>query len=200
MEECNKCRKIGEIVKPGSRCRECVNLYKRSWARAKKVHQCSLCKIEFIQNSPATECSIKCRILNRINKVNGCWEWVGKITNSGYGQTTHQRKYKTTHRLSYEIFKGPIGKGKIVCHSCDNKKCINPDHLWLGTQKENIQDALKKNRCGMQKLKIEDIDIIRRMVDEGINPIEIGDIFGVKKQAIYCIKYRKTWNLTQDKK
>ena len=151
MELCNKCGNIGEIVKPGLRCRKCCNEYKNKWQRTKKNRTCILCNEPFVPNGRAKECSLKCKLLNRIKKVNGCWEWQGKITNVGYGEITHERKYVLAHRCSYKTFKGEIPKGMHICHSCDNKKCINPEHLWIGTQQENILDAMSKGRLPLDK-------------------------------------------------
>lgn len=77
---------------------------------------------------------------------NGCWIWQGSISPNGYGTTTHKNKRISSHRLSYLTFKGEIPKGLFVCHSCDIKACINPDHLFVGTGKDNMQDMLKKGR------------------------------------------------------
>lgn len=78
--------------------------------------------------------------------LNECWEWKGNKFNFGYGRFKLNGKYQRAHRLSYELFKGKIPEGLCVCHSCDNTSCVNPNHLWLGTQSENIKDCLKKNR------------------------------------------------------
>jgi len=84
--------------------------------------------------------------MNTHEKINGCWEWKGKISKNGYGWIRNM----LAHRCSYEIFKGEIESGKSVCHICDNRKCINPDHLWVGTIKENMQDAKQKGRLADQ--------------------------------------------------
>lgn len=111
-----------------------------------KLRKCLYCNNKFIANSIAKECTIECRLMNRIKNVKGCWEWQGKITNSGYGEIRVNQKHMLTHRLSYQTFVREIPSGMIVCHKCDNKKCCNPDHLWLGTQKQNCKDKIKKNR------------------------------------------------------
>lgn len=71
-----------------------------------------------------------------------CWEWAGRFGNSGYGSFTHKMKNYTSHRLSYTLFKGIIPKNMCVLHSCDNKWCVNPWHLRIGTHKENNRDHI----------------------------------------------------------
>lgn len=107
---------------------------------------CTNCRCEFEKIDRSKQCSEQCRLLSRIKIENGCWIYTGPTNWHGYGKTTFKGKTERVHRISYLIFKGPLKKGKIVCHSCDNKLCINPEHLWLGTYKENMQDALKKGR------------------------------------------------------
>lgn len=160
----------------------------------KKYRKCSYCQNDYIANSVAKECSIKCRLLNRIEIKGNCWEWKGKITTVGYGEIRNKQKHCLTHRLSYEVFKGVIPKNTQVCHKCDNKKCMNPEHLWLGTQKENIQDAKKKKRLSkqpMKKLTMKQAKDIRKRLSNGESSIVLGKEYNVSTTVISFIKHQQ---------
>jgi hypothetical protein len=78
--------------------------------------------------------------------ANGCWDWTGGRSSDGYGQVRWYRRALRAHRVAYALAKGLIPKNLLVCHSCDNILCINPEHLWLGTVKANTQDMIRKGR------------------------------------------------------
>ena len=79
---------------------------------------------------------------------NNCWIWQNSLRN-GYGVISINRKNESCHKVSYNIFKGEINNGLFVCHTCDNPKCINPDHLFLGTHSDNMIDAYQKGRINV---------------------------------------------------
>lgn len=81
----------------------------------------------------------------------GCWIWVGSHTTAGYGRIYVARRAVMAHRASYAVKHGEIPSGKIICHKCDTPSCVNPDHLFVGTHKDNSQDMVRKNRHTCQK-------------------------------------------------
>jgi hypothetical protein len=89
------------------------------------------------------------KLLNKIvvNPVTDCWEWQAGTNNIGYGMIRDGSKMRTAHRVSYEEHNNvQIPIGKCVLHTCDNTKCVNPDHLWIGSLKDNTQDMIRKGR------------------------------------------------------
>ena len=96
------------------------------------------------------------RLLEKVivDSVTDCWNFTGGKNNIGYGMIRDGKKMRTAHRVSYEEHNGKIPHGMCVCHTCDNTLCCNPNHLWLGTMKQNMQDMLSKGRAkpfGMHK-------------------------------------------------
>ncbi len=90
---------------------------------------------------------LKQRLLNRITIAsNGCWVWQGCCGSHEYGQLTFKRRGLLAHRASYEVHCGPIPKGQFVLHHCDNRFCINPDHLYLGSPRNNTDDMIARGR------------------------------------------------------
>jgi hypothetical protein len=107
----------------------------------------------------------------KINETTDCWEWQYATNNLGYGFFRNNDKMRLAHRVSYEINNGPIPSGMCVCHLCDNPVCVNPDHLWLGTVKENMHDMIKKGRAN--KRTKEDGFRLPRTSCEHCNQVDI---------------------------
>jgi hypothetical protein len=100
---------------------------------------CWFDKSEEDQLKDATE-----RFWNKVERTGSCWTWKGPLM-KGYGAMFYKKVVKA-HRFSYEIHKGEIEKNKFICHTCDNPLCVNPEHLYAGTAKENTQDCIKRGR------------------------------------------------------
>jgi hypothetical protein len=94
-------------------------------------------------NMPLKE-RIECKSIPEPN--NGCWLWTSFYDPQGYGRIQYRGECCKAPRLSYEAFKGPIPKGLHVLHTCDVRACVNPEHLWLGTNQDNINDKMRKGR------------------------------------------------------
>jgi hypothetical protein len=77
----------------------------------------------------------------------GCWEWTGALNNKGYGKLCVNGKQIFAHRASYALHVGPIPPGSVICHLCDNPRCVNPDHLFAGTMLDNTRDMIAKGRA-----------------------------------------------------
>jgi len=129
----------------------------------------------------------------------GCWVWLGCTSNAGYGLCGSEKgKTASAHRASYEAYKGKIPDGMVVAHACDNRLCVNPDHLWLATHAENSADMVAKKRsasgekCGGSKLNEEQIKFIR---ESGLSHRELGTMFNVSHANIGYMKRGATWNV-----
>lgn len=79
--------------------------------------------------------------------ASGCWNWILRLNDDGYGKKTLDGKKRSAHVIVWILFNGDLPKGKCVLHKCDNRRCVNPDHLFVGTQLDNIQDMKEKGRA-----------------------------------------------------
>jgi len=120
----------------------------------------------------------------------GCWEWQGYKSADGYGQTRCSGRVCSAHRLMYQIALGPIPDNLLVMHKCDNRGCVNPSHLILGTIADNIKDAAQKNRM-VHKLTFEQVREIRRLNLEGFNQVELAKMYQINQGNISRIISRK---------
>lgn len=155
--------------------------------------------------------TVEQRFWKYVKKTNSCWLWTGCILKAGYGQFRHNTKRKlNAHRFSYELHNGIIPKGLYVCHKCDNRKCVNPDHLFLGTPLDNMLDCKNKNRrpygeqSGVAKLTDNQIKEIKKKYKKGKirgsgNGPELAREYGVSATHVYRIIKNETRNIKNSK-
>lgn len=135
------------------------NLYVRKIMNSIKHTTCRLCGKPFVRSRPDQNsqhyCSLECRLWAKVDKSGGddvCWEWQAKsvISSLNYGAINVDGKITVAHRVAWRLVNGEIPDGLFVCHKCDNPKCCNPNHLFLGTCSDNINDMCAKGRHGMK--------------------------------------------------
>ena len=152
------------------------------------------------------------RFMNKVSKQeNGCWLWRSAVGTSGYGSFFFCGRNTRAHRVAYQLFKGEIcaiegadSRGTCVIHTCDNPRCVNPEHLRLGTHQDNMTDKKVRNRVVSHpllgekhqnsKLKADDIIDIRCLKYVGATPPQIAEIFNVNRSTIHRVLDGTTWN------
>lgn len=162
--------------------------------------------------APASE-----RFWKKVNKngPGGCWLWTAGLSEEGYGRFYIQRSdlprlpdgrhaHRTVpaHRFSWELHNGPIPSNYEICHNCpagDNRACVRPDHLFIGSQADNVADCIKKERHahgeihGIAKLTANEVRRIRELHVIGLTYKEIAEEFNMSIGAIGCVVTRKRW-------
>lgn len=133
-----------------------------------------------------------------------CWIWKGFITPTGYGRYKWMQHNWLAHRLVWHLYVEELLDSSIkLCHTCDNRLCVNPVHLWKGTQQENISDCVTKgrNNHGLKygtdninaRLNPDKVKQIRSLFDNGLSVSELGRRFNIARKAIYCVIKHETW-------
>lgn len=136
-------------------------------------------------------------------KQDGCWDWKGCKINGGYGSVRIGYPKIYAHRASWILTNGEIPKNMLVLHKCDNRSCTNPEHLFLGTTRDNVMDAVKKGRHPtigksgannhMAKLTPEEVIDIREWVSKGFTGREIAERYGISASHVHTLAQRACW-------
>lgn len=148
------------------------------------------------------------RFWPRVQKdgAGGCWLWIGTKTNEGYGTIRVGEKLCVSHRVGWELVKGPIPDGMLALHKCDNPSCVNPDHLFLGTNADNAQDKMRKGRAtwgarsATAKLTEAAVLEMRRRARAGETTANLARAYGVTKSVARKAILGLTWRLLDDRR
>ncbi len=146
------------------------------------------------------------RFLDKVEKegsATGCWEWKGAKYRGGYGHFRRNVgglwKMSKAHRYAYEHFVGPLPPNLLVCHSCDNPSCVNPEHLFLGTSRDNVRDMIKKGRATLPRnpkhnlLDFETAQKMREDYKNGMKQHEISDKYKHSRAQVCRVVNFKIW-------
>lgn len=129
------------------------------------------------------------RFWSRVDTSGGedaCWPWIGRLHKGGYGRFAVDKRHKGgyAHRQAYELSVGPIPEGLFVCHHCDNRKCVNPKHLYAGTHEDNMRDMVERGRTAKALGQMQEEEVRLLFAHSGMTFSEIGRLFGVSYQVI----------------
>lgn len=137
-----------------------------------------------------------------VGEIDQCWEWLAQTTGRGYGRFQIHGRGWQAHRVAWVLTFGPIPRGLLVCHHCDNRGCCNPYHLFLGTQVDNMTDAARKGRLGRDmrgernpnsQLTEDDVLDMRDLYASGWTQQELADEFGVSQPHVSKVVSQKSW-------
>lgn len=135
----------------------------------------------------------------KVNSETGCWEWTAYKSVDGYGRMPVNRKSKEAHRVSWQLHFGEIPDGQSVCHKCDNPKCVNPSHLFLGSHADNMIDKINKRRqsrgqsCAQSKLNNKLVETIRFCYKKGFTQTEIASYLNMSQGTISRVVRGEAW-------
>ncbi len=168
-----------------------------------KKRTCDHCKCDFTPTgAKSVMCSAMCRFNSKvIRHKDGCWEWTGSVNSSGYGSVFLNGSLIGAHVFSYITFVGKVAAGQMVLHSCDNPKCVNPKHLSVGNQKDNMKDMKDRNRrsypcgqdCKTSKLSDDSVAQILERAGNGECLQSIANTFNVDRTTVLSAIKRNTW-------
>lgn len=131
-----------------------------------------------------------------------CWEWTGSKNEFGHGTFVYKSRKQKAHRFLYSIYgTEKLSKNKFLCHKCDNPSCVRPDHMFVGTQKDNMRDCSKKGRLNTltgegrpnAKLTERDVSQIRKLHKSGVSSSVLLKMYDVRRATIWGIVNRKSW-------
>lgn len=144
---------------------------------------------------------LRARFTAKVNQTDSCWLWRGAQDLDGYARFNFNGRNLHASRAAYLLYIGPIPPDMSVCHTCDNRLCVNPSHLFLGTHADNMRDMARKKRSRVphgeqhvrSRLDTAKVRTIRHLHTQGYGPKEIAQLFSVTVGAIRSVLTRRTW-------
>jgi hypothetical protein len=179
-------KRINNYIRYFAKCIDCSKLI------AKEAKRCRKCQ------GKTRRIPLEIRFWKRVEKTPTCWVWKGLRTIWGYGEIWNGKR-NVAHRVSWILHFGEIPKGMLICHHCDNRLCVRPDHLFLGTQADNNRDRDLKNRTmrgeqyPLHKLTPDMVKQIRSLYEWGKTK-ELAEHFKVSETLIFNVVHRKAWS------
>jgi predicted nucleic acid-binding Zn ribbon protein len=196
------CRHCGTEFRPYyGQTRFCSDSCRMAWGKRAlgqiTSRPCRHCRLDFLPEQGSRRyCSERCRALARfwplVEQGQGCWLWRSQISSRGYGVTNFLGRTQNAHRVAWIITFGEVLAGLCVLHTCDNRLCVNPAHLFLGTNKDNTDDMFAKGRM-MGKLTAAKVRAMRALHAAGTGIREIAERFGVAYGTARLVIRRITW-------
>jgi hypothetical protein len=184
------------------------------YPRAPKISVvCSNCGAAFMRTigqmrgQNTVFCSLACRAVYNADGLrfersyipepnSGCWLWTGAVGAGGYGVIFFKGRHTLAHRAAYELFVQPPPRGLFICHRCDNRACVNPEHLFVGTASDNSADMVGKNRQakGEQRANSKiNPALVRAILGSSLPDTEWATRLNVTKGTINHIRHRRNW-------
>lgn len=206
FEDYKSGKSIGELCEIYDLSRTSIYRYLREYSEGGEF-ECEMCEGTFItehayltHKSQAHLDDESERFWDKVRKGNSCWIWTGSRTKQGYGNFhSGDGKPIKSHRYMLTEIKDVDIDGKVVRHKCDNPSCVNPDHLELGDQEQNMSDAVKRDRTAsgsknsQSKLTRSEVKEIKELLDDDVTQKEIAKMFGVTRGCISKISSGKNW-------
>lgn len=195
------------------RCCKCGSEIKMPPSRAYRYDRV-FCSQKCYRAAPV---SIFERFWRKVTKTDSCWMWTGCVSTDGYGRIKLDKPSslnRTTHKLSWEIANGPVPDGLFVLHKCDVRRCVNPEHLFLGTQQDNVDDMLSKGRNqrgsghymarrgggkgednrASKLTEAQVLEIRARYKPRTVGVDVLAKDFGVSRSTVWLVIKRKLWD------
>lgn len=222
---CNTCKRYlpttrfykNALAKDGlqSNCKDCKHemqkkaavrinaMSRRTYARHREEYLAvrAARRAAMVESDILQDKSFQKRFYKKVLKSDGCWEWQASLNHGGYGQIGFNGGVLYAHRAAWILANGPIPDGLYVCHKCDNRKCCNPEHMFLGTFEDNMNDKVQKGRqnrpVGEKHPKAvltwDAVKDIRTRVGAGERQVDIAKEYGVSPATIGGVVHNRTW-------